>query len=818
MNWLSRLVLRRAGWIALVGTLLAGSGAYYSVQLYKNLRTDLQELLPTDSRSVVDLNEVSRRLLAIDNLAVLVLSDRPEASKRFVDDLAASLKDAPRDVISSVEYRIDRELQFFKERRALYMDLDDLKRVRAYIADRIEYEKALYNPLNIFSEVEIPEPKLDFLGMQRKYEGRTSAYSRFPSGYYATPDQKKRVVLVYMPSGGSGGSVYKLKHYVQDAIERLNPASYDAGMRILYTGGVQNTIEEQDALVADLELSTILTVVVVGLAMVYFFRAWRATAALMAALFVGTLWTFGIAYFAVGYLNANSAFLGSIVIGNGINFPIIFLARYLEERRNRKRNERAISLSIRHTATATSTAALAAGLSYGSLMLTGFRGFKQFGVIGLIGMVLCWISAFTMLPAYLTLFDRLRSLVPRNRGKPKSHLAEWTARLVQRVPGPLWTLSFVLTLASVATFTRYTPDIIESDISKLRNKESMERGSGFLSKHVDEIFQRYLSPMVILPHTREEADAIARRLKAQKDKEGKSSLIASVQTLDDFIPADQPEKIRLLREIQRLLPPRIMKRLSPEDRRTVEEFLTPEAMRPLRQSDLPKLVLDKFREKDGSIGKLVLVEPPITNETFNRANLHRFIHELREAADAVAPGAPVAGSLAISSDMIESIAHDGPRATLFAFLAVILLVAFIFHNFRTVGLVLFALVLGVVWLAGIILGFGIKVNFLNFIALPITFGIGVDYGVNIFQRYREEGAGSILKVIRDTGGAVLLCSFTTIVGYASLLIAQNQAFVSFGMLAVLGEVTCLLAAIVSLPAFLLLQSRRRARRAAAETP
>jgi predicted RND superfamily exporter protein len=33
----------------------------------------------------------------------------------------------------------------------------------------------------------------------------------------------------------------------------------------------------------------------------------------------------------------------------------------------------------------------------------------------------------------------------------------------------------------------------------------------------------------------------------------------------------------------------------------------------------------------------------------------------------------------------------------------------------------------------------IKLNFLNFVALPITFGIGVDYAVNVMQHARLEG-------------------------------------------------------------------------------
>jgi predicted RND superfamily exporter protein len=188
--------------------------------------------------------------------------------------------------------------------------------------------------------------------------------------------------------------------------------------------------------------------------------------------------------------------------------------------------------------------------------------------------------------------------------------------------------------------------------------------------------------------------------------------------------------------------------------------------------------------------------------------LFRFIHELRDVADSVAPGTPIAGSLPISTDLLEAVAHDGPRATLFSFVAVCILVIFLFRNIQTIALVLFALILGVTWLAGFILTFHLKVNFFNFIALPITFGIGVDYGVNVFQRYREEGGGNILRVIRHTGGAVALCSFTTVVGYTSLLIAGNQGFVSFGRLAVAGEITCVTAALIALPAYLTLRARR----------
>jgi hypothetical protein len=71
------------------------------------------------------------------------------------------------------------------------------------------------------------------------------------------------------------------------------------------------------------------------------------------------------------------------------------------------------------------------------------------------------------------------------------------------------------------------------------------------------------------------------------------------------------------------------------------------------------------------------------------------------------------------------------------------------------------------------------------------------------------------RVLRETGSAVALCSATTIIGYGSLWVADNQALAGFGVLASLGEVTCLCAALVVLPAVLVLREHRQARRLAA---
>jgi hypothetical protein len=174
----------------------------------------------------------------------------------------------------------------------------------------------------------------------------------------------------------------------------------------------------------------------------------------------------------------------------------------------------------------------------------------------------------------------------------------------------------------------------------------------------------------------------------------------------------------------------------------------------------------------------------------------------------------------VFADVIQAIRKDGPRATLLSLVGVVALVVVAFaagkrsvRSLRDAGWVVLALLIGVAWFLGLAFALKLRLNMLNFIALPITFGIGVDYATNVFQRRRVDNVRSIAEVIRTTGGAVALCSLTTIIGYSSLLVARNQALISFGVLADLGEIACLAAALLALPAFLrwreLVLARRR---------
>jgi len=208
-------------------------------------------------------------------------------------------------------------------------------------------------------------------------------------------------------------------------------------------------------------------------------------------------------------------------------------------------------------------------------------------------------------------------------------------------------------------------------------------------------------------------------------------------------------------------------------------------------------------ESEPHFGRSVLIYPRSdAKRLWEAAGLSEYVRTLRQIAKT--ENAIVAGNQPLSHDIVVSITRDAPRATLISLIGVILVLLFSVGFRRASVHVLASLILGLLWLGGLTMLFHVKINFANFIAFPITLGIGIDYSVNVITRYIQDGETDIEGAIKSTGGAVVLCSLTTIIGYSSLLLAKNQALHLFGVLAVWGEFACLSTAILVMPSVLLL--------------
>src|SRR5262249_26663861 len=261
----------------------------------------------------------------INHLSVVLEGSDGDALERFSDDLYRRLNALPATKVETIDYRTDEEEAFLRRFGLLYMSFQDLKTILSRLKARIAWEKQKANPLlSMVEETQTPPPTIDFSDIEAKYADARNTLGRFRKGYFQTPDGRLLTMLIRPPESATGYEVNQgLLQAVKAEVAQLNPTKYDKAMKVGYDGEVATLVEEQEALVADLALSTVLVVALVTLALWVYFRRWAAITAIIASLIVGCSLAFGLSYFLVGHLNANTAFLGSIVVGNGINVPII---------------------------------------------------------------------------------------------------------------------------------------------------------------------------------------------------------------------------------------------------------------------------------------------------------------------------------------------------------------------------------------------------------------------------------------------------------------------------------------------------------------
>ena len=167
------------------------------------------------------------------------------------------------------------------------------------------------------------------------------------------------------------------------------------------------------------------------------------------------------------------------------------------------------------------------------------------------------------------------------------------------------------------------------------------------------------------------------------------------------------------------------------------------------------------------------------------------------------------GDPVIYADMLRSVNEEAPKAVLLSLSGTLLVILLAFRGKKSGFVALFTLLMGLSWLVGFLALRQIKLNFLNFIALPISIGIGADYALNVLKRREVAGDANLRRVVVETGGAVIVCSLTTTLGYLALLFSINGAVRSFGLAAAAGELTTLLAGVLFLPAALFWWSNRQ---------
>jgi predicted RND superfamily exporter protein len=810
---------------AVLGVVTVVTVAAIVLAMRLKLITGFESLLPESRPSVIELHRVEAQTSSLSTIFVVLEGEDPAGLRRAADALVPALKALGPPWVGQVEDGVQESINFIKPRAGLYTGKKNLEELRDRIEARYAYEVSKESGFGIDTD-EAP-PEVDAESVKSLLGVKAGDEQRYPGGYYQSADGKTVVIAIRCGVVGSDfARAEKALAKVGAVIAQVNPKSFDPAATWGLTGDLAIGLAEFKLINRDLTSIGIAgALLILSVVFLYYLR-FRTVVAMGLAIGVGLAWTFGLTELLLGHLNLATGFLFTIIGGNGINFSILFMARYLEERRRGESAASSVSLARRKTWRPTLTAAAAASASYGALMVTEFRGFREFGVIGGMGMLICWGATYLALPSILMIMERV---FPLDAGPPRflSRIVRASAEgvpfgrpfacFVSNAPRLITVVGVLLAVGGgLLTIGYVRSDPMEYDTNRIQSdRRAVAEVHRLIHKAIEITGYVGLDGMAIMTDRPDQVAPLKSALEARRDiAPADAKPFKAVHALQDFVPDDQEAKIPILMQIKR----RVLKAHRQgfiKEWDQIEPYLPPDDLQPFGMSDLPEAVARPFTDRDGVRGRIVYISPLDGDVTSDAHYLLRWADSFRSTT--LPDGTVVLGSgrAVIYADMWSAVLADVPKAVSVSFLATLCIVALAFRRRRPTTSVMLALLVGVFWTVGTLAAMHVKLNFLNFIALPVTFGIGVDYAVNIVQR--NEDLDDPPEVLRRTGGAVILCSLTTLLGYLALVRSVNFGVRSLGIAAVVGEVSCLLAAVLVLPAALVwLRSAKQARVVGAE--
>ena len=802
--WLDR---NRIGLIVL-SVLVAILGTYLASRM--TIQSDLTNLLPSGQRSVKDLVAVQQRARAFGTVQVVVEAATAAEREQAAAGLLERFAKLDADLVNQISVDDGPLRRYGWANRYLFAELEDLEAAREGLKDKILQARLDANPLFVSLDDAPATPARDRLAELQDKLAEAEARAKQPTRRVSADGRVQLITVQTTFAGSDNRRAKRLIGAIARAVDevRAGVPSLVVGL----SGNITFSLYEHDSVLDGMTLSLLITVVLCAIALLLYYRSGRIVLAMLWALAVGVVATFAVAWAMIGHLNVMTAFLFAIVVGNGINAALILVARYLEEVRTTRDPVAALAAAIRSALRGTLAATATAGIAYASLLITDFRGFRQFGAIAGVGMALTWVTTFTILPAVLFVFARggwIKASSPPAIGAMLARLLPARrSGLVMAASGLVTMVALVIAVSFIAhdPFTHDWRDL-QSSTAAIRGARAVDAKIR-TALDTKNLMTGQAYQLVIAVERRDQVAPLVARLRADEAKRPpEQRWIQDVRSMDDLLPPQQREKLAVLAEIRALLDdPKLAAAVSAEDKAKLDRLRPPADLVAIGDADVPRDLAWPFIEKNGTIGRLIVVRGAKRFNSFDVNDRLEFAAEAR--AVELPPHAAIAGEPLIVADIIETMERDAPKMTLFAIVGSILAV-FLVIGLRRHGLVTLACgFAGVVVMIAACALAGLRVHFLDLIALPITVGIGIDYAVNLAARDRQDGHLGPYHLLRTTGGSVLLCSYTTAVGYGTLMLSANGGIKAFGLAALLGELACVTIAILVTPTWLAILRRR----------
>ena len=227
---------------------------------------------------------------------------------------------------------------------------------------------------------------------------------------------------------------------------------------------------------------------------------------------------------------------------------------------------------------------------------------------------------------------------------------------------------------------------------------------------------------------------------------------------------------------------------------------------------LPSEVLSRFVPSRTMTIAVATLKPGLSQE--QQGEVVNNLNTLLRVSDKP-PGVSVVltGNSAFQQQMQTEMSTSMSVLILAAMILMVIAVGLLFGHVRYRLLSVGIVATGLILTFGIIGYSGMQINMATIGAFPVLIGIGIDYAIQFHSRFDEEirkgtVAGAVKNTITLAGPSVLYAMLATALGFLAMYISPLPMIRSFGIVCVIGVISCYLAAIVLIPCIGILVSYR----------
>ncbi|MBW2273178.1 MAG: MMPL family transporter [Deltaproteobacteria bacterium] len=859
LRWLRFVVAHPRTIIALVILTTVGAAWYTATHLRMNSNT--QELVRQDAPFRQRYEEFGKAFPHYESstLVVLTAADHGTASKA-AERLATALRARP-DLITNI-YSPD-EGSFFRDRALLYMDIDELETAVSRMAEvqpilatlaRDPSLRGIHDEVSAAMDLvergDDPGPGFGRLSdrLSEIIEGHIAGDDDAPS-WQETLLGREQEGDVHHVVAVQGNQDFDAKISSELLIQEIRAIATELdltpekGVVVRLTGMVPLAYEELLSLRSSVGVAGLLAACMLAAILVLGTRSLRVIVATLATVVVGIVWTSAFAMAAVGEFNTFSAAFSVLLIGLGVDFAIHICLRALEAL-DEGLDVKASLLSTGGTVgRAVSLCALTSAIGFLAYVPTEYTGLAQLGIITGGGMFLTLIASLTITPALLV-------ATGTPTGRPSGMLIpDWGISLMVRHARSGAVVALLAALVATAIASRMTFDFSTLGIRDPESESMVTlseiREAGILTDYSVTLMARDLEAAHALTDRLEALDLVAEVRDPQSylpdQQEEKLELLADAQLLlgpaldiqDSMPPPSRAERVALLRELRDRA--RVIAGESPDpaiseassrlaaalgallvrpepalEALALEELVVADfdehldwlrralAAEATTLADLPPALERRLISPDGH----VLVTALPTHDISNVRALNRFL----DAISSVAPGAT--GRPVVESGIGKIVVRSFHQAIAIATIAILLVVLLALRDPVETLLVLTPIAMAAVFTTATAVLIDMPFNMANVMAIPLVLGLGVDNGIHLVLRYREEGCiDSLLH--SSTARAIVLSGLTTLAAFGALSISSHRGISSMGMLLTIAIFYLMFCTLVVLPALLAWRSGER---------